>query len=212
VSVQVIGSYPLGTINVGLNGTVALAAPLLAQFDLMLTGSFGLGALAADLAMQLNAALSMQISLSLKVINPFDSLMAQLSAILQIQASIAATIALGLPAMSASLSLSLSASAAIVATLGIKVGGLNLLIRAALAVKLPLVSLLGSFNLSAGPFELLAIGYDAPTTLAASGAQYAALAAGGFGGILPGDQVFGVIMLTKSPSASVALSTIIRTS
>jgi hypothetical protein len=191
VSVQVIGSYPLGTINVGLNGTVALAAPLLAQFDLMLTGSFGLGALAADLAMQLNAALSMQISLSLKVINPFDSLMAQLSAILQIQASIAATIALGLPAMSASLSLSLSASAAIVATL---------------------VSLLGSFNLSAGPFELLAIGYDAPTTLAASGAQYAALAAGGFGGILPGDQVFGVIMLTKSPSASVALSTIIRTS
>lgn len=211
MSVLYLGGFSLGTINVGLNGVVVLAVPLLAQFDLMLTGSFGLGALAADLSAQLNAALSLQISLGLKISNPFASLKAQLAAILQIQASISATIALGLPAMSASLSLSLSASAAIVGTLGIKVGGLNLLIKAALAVKLPLVALLGTFDLSPN-FELLSIGYDAPTTLAASGAQYNALASAGIGGILPGNQVFGVIMLTKVPSASVALSTIIKTS
>lgn len=212
MSTALIGSFPLGVINVGLNGAVTAIVPLLAQFDFMVTGPFGLGALIADLSAQLNAALAAQISLGLHIINPFAALKAQLLAILQIQASIAATIALGLPAVSASLSVSLSGSIAIGAVLAIRVGGLHLLIKAALAVKLPVVNLLANFNLSAGPFVLLSIGFAGPSTLFSSGNEYKALTTAALGGINPGDQVWGVVMLTKVPSASVALSGIIKTS
>jgi hypothetical protein len=214
MSVDLIGTFPLGAINVGLDGSITAIVPLLAQFDLMLTGSFGLGALSADLSLQLNAAISLQATLSLQISNPFASLKLQLQAILQIQAGISATLALGLPAVSVQLSASISASAAISASLGIKLGGISLLIKAALAVKLPVVNLVASITaaLSAGPFELLSIGFSSADTLASAGSEFNAMCATGFGGIAPTDQVYGVIMLTKSPSASVALSAIIKTS
>ena len=214
MSVDVIGTFPLGTINVGLDGSITAVVPLLAQFDLMLTGSFGLGSLSADLSMQLNAAISLQASLGLQVSNPFASLKAQLSAILQIQAGIQATLALGLPAVSVQLASSLSASAAISSALALRLGGINLLIKAALAVKLPVVNFVSSISaaLTAGPFELLSIGFSSADTLASAGSQFNALCSAGFGGIAPGDQVYGVVMLTKSPSASLALASIIKTS
>lgn len=212
MSTVLVGSYPLGAINVGLSGVVTAVVPLLAQVDLMLTGAFGLGSLLADLSAQLNAALTAQIQLSLQVSNPFAALEAQLQAILQIQAGIAATLALGLPSISLTLTASLSASVAISATLALRVGGLQALISLALSIKLPLISLLASLNLSAGPFVLLSVGFAAPSTLASSITEYSGLVSGGVGGILPGDQVYGIIMLTKSPSASVALSAILKTS
>ena len=47
----VIGALPLGAINVALDGSITAIVPLLAQFDLMLTGSFGLGTLGASLSL-----------------------------------------------------------------------------------------------------------------------------------------------------------------
>jgi hypothetical protein len=210
VSTVVVGTYTLGVINVGLDGLVTAVVPLLAMTDLMLTGSFGLGALAADLAAQLNAALSLQISLGLQVSNPFAALAAQLAAIIQIQAGIAVTLSLGLPAVSVSLSVNLSASIAITAVLVLKVGGLQALIKAALAVRLPVLNLI-NLPLGLGPCVLLTIGYAAPSTLFSSGNEYKALTLAPLGGINPGDQVFGVIMLTKVPSVATAISAIIKT-
>jgi hypothetical protein len=218
VSTVVVGSLPLGGINIGLNGAVSLVVPLLVQFDLMLMGQFGLGSLLVDLSAQLNAAINLQLSFGISISNPFASLKLQLTAIAQIQASIQAALSLGLsiglPAISVSLSASLSAAASISATLALKLGGINFLIKAALAIKLPVVDLMASLtaNLSAGPCVLLSIGFDNATTLAESGNQYQALTAANLGGINPGEQVWGVIMLTKVPSASIAMSAIIKTS
>jgi hypothetical protein len=212
VSTVVVGSFPLGEINVALDGTVSLIPPVLSQVDLMLTGQFGLGALVSDLSAQLNAALSLQATLTLQLVNPFASLAAQLAAILQIQAGIAATLALGLPAVSTTVAASISGSAGISAALGVKVAGLQALIKTALSAKLPLASVLETFNLSAGPVELLSIGYASPSTLASSGAEYEALTLGPLGSILPGDRVWGVVLLTNDSSVAAALSAIIRTS
>ncbi len=209
MSTVLVGTYTLGAINVGLTGAIAAVVPLLAQVDLMLTGSFGLGALLADLSVQLNAALAAQAQILISVTDPIAALKAQLQAILSVQAGISATLALGLPPFA----VSVSASAALSASLALKVGGIQALIALVLSLKLPLVSLVGQLNaaLSAGPFVLLSVGFDAPSTLASSTTEYSGLVGGGVGGILPGDQVYGVILLTKAPSAAVALSAILRT-
>lgn len=209
MSTVLVGSYTLGGVNVALSGAVVLVVPLLAQVDLMLTGQFGLGALQSDLSAQLNAALSAQASLSLRVSNPLEALRLQLSALVSVQANIAGALSLGLP----TISLSLSASFAIAASLALKLGGIRLLIQLALQLKLPLVNLLASIqaSLSAGPIVLMSVGFAAPSTLLSSTSEYTGLVSGGIGGIAPGDQVYGVIMLTKNPAASVALAGLIRT-
>ena len=215
MSVDLIASLPLGGINIGLAGSLTAIVPLLAQFDLMLTGSFGLGALQADLALQFNAAISLQANLSLQISNPFASLMAQLQAILQIQAGIKLTISLGLPAVSVTLSASLSASASISAALALRLGGIGLLIKLALSVKIPVVSLMAQFTaaLQAGPVVLLSTGFrGSPVALAQVGSDFQALASAGVGGLNPTDQVYGVFLLTASPSASASMSAILLTS
>lgn len=210
MSTVLVGTFTLGAVNVGLTGAIAAVVPLLAQVDLMLTGSFGLGSLLADLAVQLNAALAAQAQILISVTDPIAALKAQLQAILSVQAGISATLALGLPPFA----ISVSASAALSASLALKVGGIQALIRLVLSIKLPLVSLVGQLNaaLSAGPFVLLSVGFDAPSTLASSTTEYSALVGSGVGGILPGDQVYGVILLTKAPSAAASLSVILKTS
>lgn len=207
MSTVLVGSYTLGGVNVALNGAVVLIVPLLGQVDLMLTGPFGLGALQADLSAQLNAALAAQLQLSLQVTNPLEALSLQLQALVQVQAGISASLSLGLP----TISVSMSASFAIAASLSLKLGGIRLLIQLALQLKLPLVNLLAGLNLSAGPFVLISIGFAAPSTLLSSTAEYTSLVSGGIGGILPGEQVYGVTILTKSPAASLALAGVIRT-
>lgn len=207
MSTVLVGSYSLGGINVALNGAVVLMVPLLTQVDLMLMGPFGLGALQADLSAQLNAALAAQAQLKIQVLNPLEALRYQLQAMLQVQAGISASLSLGLPAFS----VTVSASFALAGVLALKLGGIRLLIQLVLRLKLPLVNLLGGLNLSAGPFALLSVGFAAPSTLLSSTSEYTSLVSGGVGGILPTDQVYGVMILTKSPAASVALAGVIRT-
>ena len=213
MTVQVIGSFPLSGINLGLNDTVAAVGPLLAQVDLSLTGPFGLGAASTDISEQLTAALSTTADLSLTVSNPAASIAEQTAAIEQILQSLAVSAAFDLPAISADVTSSLGAAAAIAATLGAQSQGIQSLIAETTNVKNPLANLSAQFAevLSVGPFPLLSVGYDAPTTLAAAAADFASLAAAGFGGLLPSSTVYGVIFLTDSPSAAAALSSIIRT-
>lgn len=213
MSVSYIGEFPLGAINVGLGAELALVVPLLSQFDLMITGQFGLGALLGDISAQLNAALSLQAQIGIQISDPFAQLEALIAAFIQIQAQVSVIIALGLPSLQINLSASLSISAA----LQLQLGGINLLIQAALAIKLPVVNIIAELQaaLSAGPFVLLSVGYNAPSTLFTSGIEYQALTEFPIGspvGILPTDQVYGVIILTKSPSASASLSAILLTS
>ena len=207
MSTVLVGSYNLGGVNVALNGAVALMVPLLGQVDLMLTGPFGLGAVQADLAAQLNAALAAQFQLTIAVSDPIAALKQQLQALLAVQAGISALLAFGLPPLAVQAQGSLAISAA----LALKLGGIRLLIQLVLQLKLPLVNLLAGLNLGAGPFVLMSVGFAAPSTLASSVSEYNALVSGGIGGILPGDQVYGVIILTKSPAASAALAGVIRT-
>ena len=60
----------------------------------------------------------------------------------------------------------------------------------------------------AGPVDILTIGITGPDTLFSSGLEYQALATTGIGTLLPTDQVFGVILLTKSPAASLAMQSV----
>ena len=173
MSVSYIGEFPLGAINVGLGAELALVVPLLSQFDLMITGQFGLGALLGDISAQLNAALSLQAQIGIQISDPFAQLEALIAAFIQIQAQVSVIIALGLPSLQINLSASLSISAA----LQLQLGGINLLIQAALAIKLPVVNIIAELQaaLSAGPFVLLSVGYNAPSTLFTSGIEYQAL-------------------------------------
>lgn len=213
MSVAVVGSYPLGGINLAANTSVLLMAPALAQLDLALMGGFGLGALQADIAAEFNAALSAQVSLGLQMTNPLEALQQALQAAIQIQASLVATMSLGLPAVSAEVGVSISASAAISATLAAKLGGIQALISAALAVKLPAATFLGDLagNLAVGPVVLLSF-YGPIDTLRSVGGQIDALFGAGITGILPTDRVYGVLLVTKAPSAWAAMQATLRTS
>jgi hypothetical protein len=206
MSVVLVDELALGEV---MPGIVLLLPPLLAQFDLMLTGQFGLGALLADISLQLNAALSIQLQIGLAVSNPFASIQAQLQALLQIQASLQVALSLGLPSVSASFSVALSANAAISAALGLQIGGIQALIQAGLAIKIPIVDLL--LALEAGPVDILTIGISGTDTLASAGAEFAAMASTGIGTLLPTDQVFGIVILTKVPAASLAIQGVFLT-
>ncbi len=205
MSVVLVDEVTLGEV---LPGIVLIIPPLLAQFDLTLTGQFGLGALLADISAQLNAAISVQVNI-LQISNPFEAIQAQLQALLMVQASLTAALTLGLPSVSASFTASLSANLAISTELGLQIGGIQLLIQAGLAIKIPIIDLLAS--LSVGPVDILTIGFTGTDTLASSGAGYAALASTGIGTLLPTDQVFGVIILTKVPAASVVMQAVFLT-
>ncbi len=205
MSVVLVDEVTLGEV---LPGIVLIIPPLLAQFDLTLTGQFGLGALLADISAQLNAAISVQVNI-LQISNPFAAIQAQLQALLMVQASLTAALTLGLPSVSASFTASLSANLAISTELGLQIGGIQLLIQAGLAIKIPIIDLLAS--LSVGPVDILTIGFTGTDTLASSGAGYAALASTGIGTLLPTDQVFGVIILTKVPAASVVMQAVFLT-
>ena len=224
MSLTVIGALPLGAINVGLDGAITAVVPLLAQFDLMLTGSFGLSVLGATLALQLQASLSFQLNLGLSISDPLAALEAELQAIIQIQASISVLISLGLPSISVQLSASLSASLGLTAVLGVQVAGIQALISASLAIKLPLVDLIATISaaVSAGPVMLLAFGFPAQGTenlQNVSNDLGGMVGAGGITGdgpfgsttLLPTDDVSGIMLFTKDPTAATAMSVIFAT-
>ena len=214
MSVEPLGAFPLGTINVGLSASMSAVVPLLAQVDLAITGPFGLGSTASDLTAQLNGAISSQLALTAQLASPIPALMASLASLAQLQASLAATLAFGLPVISLSISASISAAAATSATLGLKVAGLNAVVKSAVAAKLPVLNIVENMQgaLSAGSLALLSVGYAGTSTLASAGAQFEALTTAPLSGINPGDQVWGVILLTNVSSVADALSAIMKTS
>lgn len=209
-----IGSLSLLDINLALAGSLAIIDPLLAAFDLTLTGQFGLGALQADLTLSFNASLSAQVQLGLQISDPLASLMASLQAIAQLTAGLEAAIALGLPTISADISASISANAALTAVLGLQLGGISALIELGLSVKIPVVNLIADITaaLSAGPVILLSFGFPGNEPLASVGAQCSAMFSSGLTGIGPGDAVAGIMLVTKVPSAKIGISFLMKTS
>lgn len=206
MALAILGTLPLGGINLTAGAVVSLLPPLIAQFDAALFGTLGLGALEADLSFQLNAAIQANISLS----NPLAAILASLNGLAQVGAQLQAMISLGLPAINLNASVNISANVAFMGLISAKLGGLQLLISAALQVKLPILDLLASLDIGAS-CVLASFGFVTPDTLSSAGTSINGYFQTGIEGILPGDQVYGVLILTKSPSASVSLSGMIRT-
>lgn len=199
----------LAEVNPALAVLGGFTISLSAQLDLAIFGSFGLGALQLDLSAQFNAALSLNASLSISISNPIASFQAALAALIQVTANIELALSLGLPTIGLSISASISASAALSASLSIKLGGISALISAALAIKLPALQFVGELNLGAGPIDVLTFGFDAPMTAAQVGAEAAAQFSA-LPGILPTDEVSGVMIVTKNPTAALALAGIFK--
>jgi hypothetical protein len=202
MSLNVVGSFTLGQINVA----AALLGPMVGQLDIAVTGAFGFSALLGDIQAQFSAALAANAAIKLSFINPLETIAQTLAALVQVQATLKA--AVSLPAFALP-SVTFSANAAIIGALGFKLGGIRAMISGLLAVKIPVVPVLAA--LGAGPIYLLSFGVPFDT-LALAGAQVQAQFSAGLPGILPGEQVYGLILLTKSPSAWVAIQATMRVS
>lgn len=214
MSVVEVGSLSVGELNTGASGALAVAAPALAQFEAVLTSPSGMGAVQADVAAQLGASLSVQTQVTAQVTDPVAAIRASLSAATNLVAQLNATLALGVPQAGASLSASLSASQAFSSALQAKLGGIQGLLSAAIAAKVPAVDFFNglSARLSAGPVTVLSFGEGGGDTLGGVGNQINSLLNAGVTGVSPGDTVYGVLLVTKSPSAWAALQATLRTS
>lgn len=209
-----VGSLGLAEIDVAAAASLAIFNPLLAQFDLALTGQFGLGALQSDISAQFNAALSVQVNVGLQLTNPLAGLQASLAALGQLAAGLQTALALGLPSVNAQLSADVAAAAALTSALSIKLGGISALISQATAVKIPATGLIADLtaNLGAGPVVLLSFGYPTNEPLASVGTQAAALLNAGVTGIAPTDGVAGIMLIASTPAAKAALTALFKTS
>ncbi len=202
----VIFAGPLGGVNAAATASLNILGPLLAQVDFALFGSLGIGTLKANLQAQLTAALKAQLNLGIGISNPFVGFQLALGGIAALQAQIAAALAGALPAVSIEASAQISAVAAFAGVLSAQIGGLEALIQASLAVKVPAVSFLAGLNLSVGP--VMALAWSDITLAQAGSALYNDFNAGlsfGPSSIGPGEQTYGVLLLTKSPQAWVGL-------
>jgi hypothetical protein len=209
VTVNILGAFPIGGINIAAAASLGIVAPLFAQLDLALFGAFGLGGLQADISAQFNAAVAAQISVSLTIQDP--TLL--LSGLANLMANIQLALNLPVPA------LDIGANVSLALALGLRLGGISALIEAMLAVKLPAVAFFAALAaaLSVGPVFLL--NFDNPTIsggLAGAGAQIAAQFAAGLvdGGdfITPIEPALGIILVTKSPSVFASLGLVLKTS
>lgn len=202
MTVQFVEELSLGEL---MPGIVLLIPPLLAGFDLVLTGPFGLGTLLADVSVQLAASISIQVQIGLQISNPFAAIEAQLAALVQIQATLEASLSLGLPSVAVGFSASLSANAAIAASLGAQIGGIQALIQASLALKIPIVSLLAA--LEVGPADLFTVGFDTPDNINDIGAGILSARLSP-GCTLADTPVYGVILLTNGAAVQASMGLI----
>jgi hypothetical protein len=204
VAIELSGT--LGSLNVGVAAAVAFLWPLGAQIDFLL--ALGLGPFEFDLAIQFEASLALQASLSLSISDPLLGLQLALQAVAQLQAALQA--ALTLPTFSISIGAELSASISLAAALSAKLGNIKLLIEAALAIKIPAMKLAMQLQLalSAGPAFLLSI---TGTDLATAGTDISTMFTAGLvdpgppNSILPADPVTGIILITKNAAAGAAI-------
>lgn len=212
MTVELVTSATLGELNVGLAGAVGFLNPLSAQIDALL--ALGIGPFEADLALQFNAALAAQATISLQIGNPLAALQAAISALAQLQAAL--QLALTLPPVQLSLSAELTASAALAATLSAKLGSLSILVQAALGIKIPAVQLAAelSASLSAGPVFLHQFTGDTLSgTMNDIGSFSSGMSDPGnpSNDITPGEQVSGFLFTTKNPTAFVSMQAIFQT-
>jgi hypothetical protein len=215
MSTNVVGSYQLLDVNVAASGALAVFAPVLVQLDISLNGPFGLGALQTDISAQFNAALEASVALNVEASNPLANFQASLEGLAQLQASLQAALILGVPTVSAELSAAASAQASIVAALGVKLGGIKAVIDASLSAKMNALNFISELqaHLGAGPVFLLAVeGGD----LATAGSDLQALFNAGLDDnvnqINSNETVYGLVLVTKSPSAWAAIQATMRTS
>lgn len=202
-------------INVAASGSLAVLNPLLAQIDFSLFGSLGLGALQANLQAQLSAALSASLNIGLGISNPYLGFSAALAGIAVLEAQISLALSGAIPAVSLEIGAQLSAMASFAALLEVQIGGIEALIQAGLAVKIPAMNFAGGLQaaLSAGPVFVMSF-EDMP--LAAAGAALAGDFSAGLSlsgnTILPGENVYGIVLLTKAPAAWAAVGATMRVS
>lgn len=213
MTVADVGSYTLGEVNIGLAAGLGLLNPMLLQFDLFLTGQFGLGPFLADIQVQFTSAISAALQLNLALGDPLQALRALLAAFVSLQAALSVALSFGLPTASLQIGLQLSVVVALSASIGLKLGGIKAMIAAGAAVKLPAVRFVAKMaaTLAAGPVHLVTFRGN---TLAGSGAELAALFANGLGPsdpLHPGDFVDGILLVTKDPVVFQALAAILRT-
>lgn len=211
MSTEIVGSFNLIDINVAASASLTVFLPLLAQFDLNLSGLIGVQ---VDISLQFNAALSASLSLGLEISNPLASFLASLQGMIQLQASLQLAISLGLPTISAELNVGLSAQLAITAEFGVQIGLIVGLIEASISIKLAALNFIGTLQaaLSAGPVFLLS--YDG--TLAQSGSDLGVMFNAGLfdpatsNAINPGDSVHGIALVTKDPAAWLAMGVLFK--
>ena len=214
MSVTVVGSFSLLDLNLAAATTVAVVPPLISQLDLTLNGTFGLGALQTDISAQFNAALETSVSLQAEISDPFAAIQSTLEGLMQLQANLTSLMSAGLPTFSAELNAGISAQASVTGALGAKLGGISGLISAGVSAQGAVTSFIGDLqaSLGAGPVFLVALQGD---DLATSGAALDGLFSGGLddGGnqIQPTDVVYGIVLVTKSPSAWAAIQATMRT-
>jgi hypothetical protein len=203
----------VGECNVALAAAIGLINPLAAQIDLML--ALGLGPLEFDLALQFNAALALQASLSISMVNPLEAIQLAIQALASLQASLAASLALPMPSISADISVAASLAGALSA----KLGGLKVLIAAALAIKIPAIAWAAEFAASFGLGPLLIQTFESPQ-LNSAGAEIAGAYNSGLtyhppsggGDITLGatdGPVYGIILTTQAQAAYTALTKIL---
>lgn len=189
-------------VNIGLAASIGLLNPLLLQIDFALFGSLGVGSLKANFEAQLSAVLKATFDIGIGISNPLAGFFAALSGVIALQAQIQAALALAVPAVSVEAGLQLSANAKMAAALTAQIGGLELLIQGALSVKAPAVSFLAGLDLSVGP--LIVASWENITMAQAGNNLQTDMNAGmtfGPASIGPGELTYGVMIVTKSPSA-----------
>jgi hypothetical protein len=213
MTVADVGSYTLGEINIGLAAGLGLLNPLLLQFDLFMTGQFGIGSFLADIQVQFTSAISSALQLNVALGDPLAAIRALLAAFVSLQAALSVALSFGLPTASLQIGLQISAVLALSASLSLKLGGIKAMTAAGLAIKIPALRFAAKMaaTLAAGPAHLVTFRGN---TLAGSGAELAALFSAGLGPsdpLHPGDLVDGILIVTKDPIVFQALAAILKT-
>lgn len=204
----------LGGINLSSSASLSALTPLVQQVDFALFGSLGVGAIKADLQVQLEASLKASADISIGLLNPLVGFQRALAGIALLQAQLLAALAGGIPVVSIEVTTQLAAMAAFASLVTAKIGALEAITEAGIQAKIPAVDLITKLQaaLAAGPVFLLS--WDG-TTLSSTGASIAAdFSTGlieGLNTITPGETVYGILLVTKSPTAWAAISSTMLT-
>lgn len=200
-------SATLGEVNASLAIAGTTIPALSAQVDAMLSSA--VGPYQADLNTQFNASLAAQATLSVQIGNPIDAIQQALAALAQLQAQL--QLALALPTMDVSLQTELATSLTISGALEAKLGAIQAVLEVALSIKTQAVDFAGDLagQLSAGPVFAFAF---SGSSLATAGGDIQGAFSSGLSDppntIAPGDNVSGIVIVTKDPTAAAALSAI----